>query len=144
MVNVKEEPAPGCSTGELKAPASLVTVCASVSLFVQCTVAPALTVTTWGPKAKLWIATEFAATGAEVGGAAGVGMPAMLEPEGIAVGSAAGGPGVPGKPGSCRPLAGVMAAAAEAPLPPHAVSRTVVAAAAADIAAHQRCRFQRR
>ena len=97
-----------------------------------------------GLKAKLWIVTESAATGAEVGGAAEEGMLLMLEFEGIAVGSAVGDPDVPEKPGSWCPLAGVMAALAEAPLPPHAVSRTVLAAATAVIAAHQRRRFQRR
>jgi hypothetical protein len=48
----------------------------------------------------LWIATESAATGAEVGGAAEEGMLLMLELEGIAVGSAVGDPDVPEKPGS--------------------------------------------
>jgi hypothetical protein len=68
----------------------------------------------------------------------------MLELEGIAVGSAVGDPDVPEKPGSWCPLAGVMAGLAAAPLPPHAVSRTVLAAATAVIAAHQHRRFQRR
>jgi hypothetical protein len=68
----------------------------------------------------------------------------MLMPEGIAVGSTDGVAEVPGKPASCCPLAGVMEALAEAPLPPHAVSRTVLAAAAAVVAAHQCRRFQRR
>ena len=90
----------------------------------------------------MWIVTESAATGAEAGAAAEEGIPLMFIPEGIAVGSGAGVPDVPEKPGSWCPLAGVMAALAEAPLPPHAVSKTVLAAATAAAAAHHR--FQRR
>ncbi|MBV9444425.1 MAG: hypothetical protein JO345_00775 [Streptosporangiaceae bacterium] len=67
----------------------------------------------------------------------------MLTLDGIAVGSGDGVRDAPAKPGSWCPLAGVMAAPAEAPLLPQAVSRAVLAAAAPAAAAHQR-RFQRR
>ncbi|HEX6524599.1 MAG TPA: hypothetical protein VF070_32030 [Streptosporangiaceae bacterium] len=88
--------------------------------------------------------TASAATGAAAGAAdAEEGIPLILVPEGIAVGSDDGDPDVPAKPGSSCPLAGVMAAPAEAPLLPQAVSRTVLAAAAPVATAHQR-RFQRR
>jgi hypothetical protein len=135
---------PGCSTGELNTPLLLVTVCASASRFVQWTVVPALTVTTCGPKAKLWIVTESEATGLVAGPAVGAGEGIPLISDGIAVGNGDGDL-VPVKPASLWPLAGLIAALAELlpPPPPQAASSTVPAAAATVTAAHQR-RFQRR
>lgn len=71
------------------------------SRLVQCTVVPTLTDTTCGPKAKLWIVTESAATGACVGAAAEEGIPLMLMPDGIAVGSTDGVADVPLNPARC-------------------------------------------
>lgn len=142
----ERKPAPGCSTGELNAPASLVTVCASESLFVQWTVVPCLTVTIRGPKAKLRIVTASAATGlaAPVPDGAAEAIPAI--PEGTAVGTAVGNadgdPDVPGKPASACGLAGEMRASAEppplAPLAPHAATARAPATATAVVAARQR------
>lgn len=84
----------GCSTGELNAPVSLVTVCASESRFAQWTVVPGLTVTTCGPKAKSRMVMAFAAAGFAAEAVAGAveGIPDML---GMAVASGDGVPDVP-------------------------------------------------
>jgi hypothetical protein len=126
----------------LNAPVSLVTVCASASLFVQWTVVPALIVTICGPKAKLRIVTESEATGFAVGeDGTEDGIPLM--PDGIAVGSADGDPDVPAKPASLWPVAGEIAALADVLLLlPHAASSTVPAAAVVVAAARHRG-FQR-
>jgi hypothetical protein len=118
-------------TGDPNAPVSLVTVCASASLFVQCTVVPALTVTVWGPKAKLSILTALAATGwLAVDGGADIVIPLML---GSAVDSADGVPVFPGKPAGFDPLTGLIVELAEmaAGLPQAASSMAPATAVAA-------------